>query len=132
MEPAAAVDALKAAFPAVQGLAAAYLFGSTARGEAQADSDLDLALLFSTPPDATLEAQPFDAAEALSRALGRRVDVVVLNTAPVDLRMRVLRDGILLLQPDAAARIRFEVATRAEYFDLEPILREYRRPRRTA
>jgi len=54
---------------------------------------------------------------------------VVLNDAPVDLRARVLRDGRLLLDRDRAARIAFEVRTRNEAFDLEPILARYRAPR---
>jgi len=53
--------------------------------------------------------------------------VVVLNDAPADLVHRVLRDGVLVLETDRSARIRFEVAKRNEYFDLLPILRRYRR-----
>jgi hypothetical protein len=49
-----------------------------------------------------------------------------LNRAPVDLRVRVLRDGRLLVDLDRSARIRFEVQTRNEAFDLEPILSRYR------
>jgi len=49
-----------------------------------------------------------------------------LNHTPVDLRIRVLRDGHLLLDRDRSARIRFEIETRNEAFDLEPILRMYR------
>jgi predicted nucleotidyltransferase len=132
MYPARVVAALQQALTGVPGLAAAYLFGSTARGDARPDSDIDVGLLYETTPAATLDQQPFDLADNLSRHLGRTVDLVVLNSAPADLRMRVLRDGELLLQPDPAVRVRFEVATRREYFDLEPILREYRRPRKTA
>jgi hypothetical protein len=51
----------------------------------------------------------------------------VLNTAPPDLVHRVLRDGVLVLERDASARIRFEVRARNEYFDLRPRLDEYRR-----
>ena len=50
-----------------------------------------------------------------------------MNRAPVDLRTRVLRDGVLLVDRDPSLRIRFEVRTRNEWFDLQPILREYRR-----
>ncbi len=57
---------------------------------------------------------------------------MVLNTAPADLRMRVLRDGQMVFEGDASGRVRFEVATRNEAFDLEPIFREYRRPRVSA
>jgi hypothetical protein len=45
----------------------------------------------------------------------------------VDLAHRVLRDGLLLLERDRSARIRFEVRARNEYFDLLPHLRRYRR-----
>ena len=52
---------------------------------------------------------------------------MVLNRAPSDLIHRVLRDGILVLARDPGARIRFEVAARNRYFDLQPFLRRYRR-----
>ena len=118
-------------FNGVPGIAAVYLFGSMARGTARAASDLDLGVLYLEPPASTLEAQPYDLEAALERALGRRVEIVVLNGAPVDLRIRVLRDGRLIVDRDRSARIAFEVRTRNEAFDLEPVLREYRSPRRT-
>ena len=63
----------------------------------------------------------------LERALGGPVQVVALNRAPPDLVHRVLRDGRLILDRDPAARIRFEVRSRNEFFDLAPIRRLYRR-----
>jgi hypothetical protein len=68
-------------------------------------------------------------ADDLGRRLHRSIDLVVLDTAPVDLRARVLRDGTLVVDRDPARRIRFEVRTRNDAFDLEPVLREYRRAR---
>jgi predicted nucleotidyltransferase len=111
----------------VPGLAAAYLFGSFGRGEPRAASDVDVGLLYSHSPSPTLNDQPFLAAAELEKLLGRPVDLVVLNTAPVDLVHRVLRDGVLVVQPDPSARIAFEVRARSQYFDLLPILRLYRR-----
>jgi hypothetical protein len=105
----------------------AYLFGSVARGEARPQSDIDVAVLFEKPPAPRLDAGPLDLEGALERALGRRVQVVVLNGSPADLVHRVLRDGRVVLDRDRAARIRFEVAKRNEYFDLEPLRRRYRR-----
>lgn len=113
-------------------VAAVYLFGSVARAEARPDSDIDVGVLFRLAPPPTFAGQPFDMSGELERRLGAPVDVVVLNTAPPDLRIRVLRHGRLAVEHDRSARIRFEVTTRNEYFDLEPILAEYRRPRRTA
>jgi predicted nucleotidyltransferase len=126
----ATAAALRAFFEAdAHGAAAVYLFGSVARGSERGGSDIDVGVLFDAPPPPTLLGQPFDMADALERRLGRPVDVVNLNTAPVDLRIRVLREGQLVFERDAAARVRFEVATRNEAFDLEPVLRAYRAPR---
>jgi predicted nucleotidyltransferase len=109
-------------------LCCAYLFGSRARGDGRRDSDVDVAVLFATDPPRTLAGLHLDLADRLSAAIGGRpVDLVVLNRAPVDLIHRVLRDGLLLLERDRSARIRFEVRARNEYFDLLPHLRRYRR-----
>ncbi|WP_295883553.1 nucleotidyltransferase domain-containing protein [uncultured Thiohalocapsa sp.] len=111
-------------------LCCAYLFGSAARGEDRPGSDVDVAVLFHDDPPRTLAGLHLDLADRLTGALGgRRVDLVVLNRAPVDLVHRVLRDGVLLLERDRSARIRFEVRARNEYFDLLPHLERYRRAR---
>lgn len=108
-------------------LVCAYLYGSMARGTAGPDSDVDIAVLYRTDPPATLDGLGLGLAAELERLLGRRVDLVVLNRAPVDLIHRVLRDGVLVCEQDRSARIRFEVRARNEYFDLLPYLRQYRR-----
>jgi uncharacterized protein len=112
--------------PRSEGVAAVYLYGSVARGTAGPDSDVDVGVLFTCNPPSTLDSQPYDVEAELERLLGRAVQVVALNRAPVDLRARVLRGGRLLLDVDRSARIRFEVQTRNEAFDLEPILTRYR------
>lgn len=109
-------------------VAAVYLFGSRARGTARPDSDIDLGVLYRTAPPRTLLEQPFGAQEELAHELGAPVQVVVMNTAPVDLIHRVLRDGQLLYEADRSARIAFEVDARNGYFDLLPVLEQYRRP----
>ena len=110
-----------------EALACVYLFGSAARGTLRTGSDVDIAVLYADEPPATLEGLGLDLAADLERRLRRTVDLVVLNCAPVDLIHRILRDGILVCERDRSARIRFEVRARNEYFDLLPVLREYRR-----
>ena len=111
------------------GASAVYLFGSVARDEAGRESDIDVAILLADPPARTFDAQPYALEGELETYLGGPVDLVALNQAPVDLRVRVLRDGRLVFDRDRSARIAFEVRTRSEAFDLERTLRVYRAPR---
>jgi predicted nucleotidyltransferase len=106
-----------------EGLVAAYLFGSVARGTARDTSDVDVGVLFERKPPSTLDSPIFRLEADLERLLKRRVQVVALNTASAMLVHRVLRDGKVLLDANRSARIRFEVARQNEYFDLQPILR---------
>jgi len=124
-------DPIIARLARVEGLVAAYLFGSQARGTASAASDVDIALVMTSAPK-TLNDLQLDVAADLERELGLPVDVVVLNHAPSDLIHRVLRDGELLVENDRSARIAFEVRARNDYFDLEPVRHAYRRGRRSA
>ena len=108
---------------------AAYLFGSAGRGAAR-PGDVDVGVLLETDPPRTLAAIPSALIDGIERALGRgapRLDLVVLNRASPDLVHHVLKDGILVCERDRAARVRFEVKMRNEYFDVKPFLDRYRR-----
>lgn len=118
---------LRPALAAHGDVVAAYLFGSVARGTATRTSDVDVAVLLTADPPRTVDGLRLGLEGELERALGLPVQLVVLNRAPCDLIHRVLRDGILLLDRDPGARIRFEVDARNRYFDLQPFLRRYRR-----
>jgi predicted nucleotidyltransferase len=115
-----------------EGLVCVYLYGSTARGEARQQSDVDLAVLYAQDPPPTFDGLGLALGSTLERYLGRPVDLLVLNRAPVDLTHRVLRDGVLVYDHDPSARICFEVQARNAYFDLLPYLRQYRRTTRSA
>lgn len=110
-----------------EGLVCAYLFGSFARGTPRAGSDVDVAVLHDREPGPTLAESKTGIESRLEAATGLPVDVVVLDTAPVELVHRVLRDGVLIHEADRSRRVRFEVRARNEYFDLKPILDQYRR-----
>lgn len=127
----AVVAALRRFFDGYRGpyeLAAAYLFGSVARADARPASDVDVGVLYVQAPPSTLDAVPAELEIELTHALGASTQVVVLNRAPVDLVKRVLRDGIIVAEPNRTKRIAFEVDVRNRYWDLEPILRRYRAP----
>ena len=118
--------------PTTRGIVAVYLFGSVARGDATAQSDVDLGLLYAEAPAHTLAAQPFALEAELAEVLGYPVQCVVMNTAPPDLVHRILRDQTLLVDRDRSLRIRFEVKMRNDYYDLKPIRDRYRRANRVA
>jgi hypothetical protein len=58
---------------------------------------------------------------------GKRVDLVVMNSASPDLVHRILRDGELLVERDRSQRIQLEVQARNTYFDTKPLRDAYRR-----
>jgi predicted nucleotidyltransferase len=104
------------------------LFGSVARDEAGAGSDIDVGVLCRRRGAGPADLEFVESLRGvLEDQLRSEVDVVVLDDAPADLVHRVLRDGVLLAECDSRARIEFEVAARNEYFDLLPILEMYRR-----
>jgi predicted nucleotidyltransferase len=110
-----------------QDLICAYVFGSIARQTSRSTSDVDIGLLYRETPPPTISGPAARVEDELEALLGRPVQTVVLNDAPVDLIHRVLRDGEIVHESDRSARIRFEVSARREYFDLLPVLRRYRR-----
>jgi predicted nucleotidyltransferase len=92
----ATAAAIRARLPAVVdelvrlGALRVILFGSVARGEADDDSDLDLAVS-GLPADKLFEAMSIAWTVA-----GRPVDLVRLEEAPPTLRDRILTDGEVL------------------------------------
>lgn len=109
-----------------EGLICAYLYGSHARSQASADSDIDLAVMLASQSDTGLVGPLSRLRGELERALNREVDLVDLRKAPPDLVHRILRDGHLIVDREPDQRIAFEVQARNAYFDLLPYLHEYR------
>lgn len=112
--------ALRRAVAAEPDVVAAYVFGSIARGDAGPLSDVDVALLLS---DANRAHEVHGRVQdALSRELRTsNIDVIALADAPMPLRYRVARDGILVICRDAARLERFTVESVMQYLDFKPI-----------
>lgn len=107
---------------------AAYVYGSVARGTVTPFSDVDVALLLTTPLppyeqlklELTIQGE-IEAASGLSP-----VDVRAINQAPLMVQGRIVQEGVLLYERDRARRVAFEVATRKRYFDFAPAARRLR------
>lgn len=101
-----------------------YLFGSAARGELEAHSDLDVAVRVDPAlvPEAPYGYRAQLATELMEAAGGREVDVVVLNVADPVLYHRVLRDGERLTSRDLRATTTREGYALSRYCDWVPQL----------
>ena len=110
-------------------LQAVWLFGSRARNEADALSDVDLAALARRDLDASAlwDAQRDWTGLAVEVLGTDEVAVQLLNRLPVALRDPMIRDARLLwsLSPEVAAD--FATATLKEYLDFKPYLVRYDR-----
>lgn len=104
-------------------IVAAYLFGSQARGTQRDKSDIDVAVLFSSEGDKLARFdRRLEIIIALERVLGKKVDVIDIQAAPLLLQHHILLDGRLLVDKHPQRRVDFEVASRRQYFDLKPLL----------
>ena len=88
-------------------------------------SDIDFGILVDDSiPLAHLQAQ---IAHELCVVLGvERVDVVMLNHAPIELAYAVIDQGVLLHQRDLITRVEYEANVMSLYGDYLPILRMQR------
>ncbi|MBK6846165.1 MAG: nucleotidyltransferase domain-containing protein [Proteobacteria bacterium] len=93
-------------------LQALYLFGSTAAGHDQRDSDLDLAVLLPRPLTALAR---WELEQGLAHALGRDVDLVDLRGASTVMRVQVVAYGRLLIDRDPPIRALFEALALSDY-----------------
>lgn len=105
---------LEPAFRADRRIAAAYLFGSRATGEATGRSDIDVAILifpehaegFSLWDELALEA------ELSLRLKTDKVGVVVFNRCPLPLAYNVVAKGRVIYEAGAIANMDFVERTR--------------------
>jgi predicted nucleotidyltransferase len=126
-ERTALVEAIRPALASLDlPIVCAYLFGSRARRDADAQSDIDVAVLIdpALPPQDRFHLG-LALASDLERRLGVSVDLVVLNDAPPSLAHRVVRDGVVILSRDERQRIRFEADVLRAYLDFREVLDRY-------
>jgi len=105
---------------------AAYAHGSRVKGNPLPDSDLDVGYyLEGWHEGAELPLQKELLLEAdLTKALGVEVDLRNLAAAPLELRGRVLEEGVRVFTGNPEQRVALEVYLLARYHDYKEIFRE--------
>lgn len=98
----------------------ALVFGSSARGEANAQSDVDVAVGAHGGRRLT-SLELGDLASKLEAAAGRPIDIVDLSSAPPALAYRVFRDGRVVLERDRALLVARRARAILEYLDFKPV-----------
>lgn len=92
-------DQLREALSSLPQITLAILFGSVASGKANAQSDLDLAVIAAKPLQA---AEKIQIIEALALLTGRPIDLIDVHAAPEPLLGQVLKHGRRILGTDTA------------------------------
>jgi predicted nucleotidyltransferase len=101
-----------------------YLFGSRAINTAGPLSDYDIAVNFSDMPDHHLK---YYLGHKVATVVDTdRIDIVVLNRAPIELKYAVITTGTIIYEISKAARVDFESLTLGLYGDFLHVLRAQR------
>ena len=94
----------------------AYLFGSLARDKVLPLSDIDIAIYLEESADFSQEKMII--LRNLINILGtEEIDLVLLNTAPLTLKARIVENKKILVDKDPFLRHSFESLVLREYFD---------------
>lgn len=112
---------LKEYFKDKEEIPLAFIFGSAVAGRLTDESDVDIAILFSSMPHFQ---EVLKISASVSGVTGREVDIVVLNDSSPVIRMQVLRKGKLIKGGNDVAYNDFFVRTVKEYDDLKRIRKE--------
>ncbi|MBC7118833.1 MAG: nucleotidyltransferase domain-containing protein [Methanobacteriaceae archaeon] len=96
----------------------AYLFGSTSRGDKGKLGDFDLGVLLdeSLRKYERFQFQLKLLDDLVSILKTDKVDLIIMNDAPLSLNYNIIKDGILL-KDDEEKRIKFEKNLMSEYLD---------------
>ncbi|WP_084288050.1 type VII toxin-antitoxin system MntA family adenylyltransferase antitoxin [Desulfovermiculus halophilus] len=103
----------------------AYLFGSRVAGHISPQSDYDFAILLDRDADKAVVRSSL-ASDLAGLLHSSRIDVVILNNAPIDLSFAVISQGQILYEQSVEARVDFEAKVMGMYFDYLPFLKRSR------
>ena len=120
LEYEAMIEGLRVVLEADSRIAYALLFGSSVKGTTHFQSDVDVAI-------GVIHRRRLDLMEIgdlrsrLEAAVGRPVDLVILDEAPPGLAYRVFRDGRLIFARDEQSLAARRARAILEYIDFRPL-----------
>jgi predicted nucleotidyltransferase len=98
----------------------AYLFGSLAKGSAAPLSDVDIAVYLSERDN--YSEKKVEILGSLNDIMETdKIDLVILNTAPLSLEMKILENKTILVDKDTFFRHRYESIVIRKYLDFSVI-----------
>lgn len=104
-------------------VSALYIFGSAANNKEKDESDIDIAVLIN---DIRKGRRTYDSLRKVYFAASpklsiRPLDIVMLNTASLFLKHRIIKTGKVLFDRNRKLRVKFTANTIIEYLDYKPI-----------
>jgi predicted nucleotidyltransferase len=121
---------IKRALSVQREVAFAYIHGSILSSEHPQDVDIGV-FLYPEAYDEFLHNGDLSLGLAiplemeLEKTINKKVDLQVLNVAPLSFRYRVVSEGILVVDKNIDIRITFEYLSRVKYFDFRRRRKEY-------
>ena len=111
-------------------IAVVYLFGSCLKGDTGKTSDIDLAFLLD---ENAYKADPIEAmslphliAVRVGMEFNKQTDVVILNSASIEIAYELVTTGKCLFELDPDLKMEYELKIKGMYFDFKPFLEELR------
>lgn len=105
----------------------AYVYGSFGRGEPDFN-DIDIAVFLKRVPSQAMDYE-VKLAKKLEVAAGKPVDVRIINSMPLLLKSRFMKEGGLLFSRDAKATLNFETFLMGASLDFSYMMKEFDRRR---
>ncbi|MHA1803981.1 MAG: type VII toxin-antitoxin system MntA family adenylyltransferase antitoxin [Promethearchaeota archaeon] len=103
-----------------------YLFGSKAIQKTSKLSDIDIAILLNDKIHYDLKELILDLIfEFVQIFRIDRIDLLILNSAPLAIQYNVITEGKLLYQSNIEERCNYEIKIRKKYFDFKKYEEEY-------